>query len=308
MTFGYQDIGLLGQSPGGYGVWGDYRFEINNDVDECDYWVVAEWVPERQSARVPDGNLILLVNEPAYNHASYSPAYLRQFDRVFTCRDDVRGDNVSRAGYITNWWVKRTYDQIKSDRVEKTRKLSVIASDRAVFEGHRKRFALVNRLIGHFKDRLDVYGGVGGRRIDDKYDAIAPYEYSIAIEADRQPGYWTEKIADCFLCETMPVYYGCPDIAAFFDAGSFIAIDVDDYKASIDAIEQAIEENAYSKRRERIIAAKHKVLDQLQIFPHIVSILQSNGNHAGPHKSIEVLPAARVTETTSSGWQHRLIS
>jgi hypothetical protein len=183
----------------------------------------------------------------------------------------------------------------------------VIASDRAVFEGHRKRFAFVNRLIGHFKDRLEVYGGVGGRRVDDKYDAIAPYEYSIAIEAERQPGYWTEKIADCFLCETMPVYYGCPDIASFFDPDSFIAIDIDDYKASIRAIEEAIEGNAYSKNRQNIIEAKHRVLDVLQIYPHIVRILQSNGNHAGPRKSVEVAPATKVTETVAGGWQRRLI-
>jgi len=306
-TFGYEDIGLLGQSPGNRGVWGDYKFEINNDADECDYWVVIEWVPEQQTARVPEGNLILVLSEPEYNHV-YSSNYVGQFDRIFTWREDIRGDNVARTSCVTNWWVKRTYDQLKSDVVEKTGVLSVVASDRATFPGHRRRFAFLNRMIGHFKDRLAVYGGLGGAQVRDKYDAIAPYEYSIAIEADEQAGYWTEKIVDCYLCETMPIYFGCPNIADFVPADSFVAIDIDDYKSSIRAIEEAIEGDLYRKRRERIIEVKHRILDELQVFPHIVRILESIGNRSELKRRVEVNPPMKVQHDAPGGWKRRLLA
>jgi hypothetical protein len=306
-TFGYEDIGLLGQSPGSRGEWDGYTFEINNDVAECDYWVVIESVQDRQTTRVPEGNLIFVLSEPAYNHV-YSAEYLSQFDRIFTWREDIRGENVARTDCVTNWWVKRTYDQLKSDVVEKTATLSVIASDRATFPGHRKRFAFINRMIGHFKDRLAVYGDLGGEKIRDKYDAIAPYEYSIAIEADQHAGYWTEKIADCYLCETMPIYFGCPNIADFVPAESFVAINIDDYKASIRAIEEAIDGNLYRQRRQKIIEVKHRILDELQVFPHIVRILRSNGNRSGEKRRVEVNPARKLQHDTPGGWKRRLLT
>ncbi len=307
MTFGSEDIGLIGQSPGKSGVWGGYKFEINNDAGECDYWVVIESVPQTQTARVPEGNLIFVLSEPEYNHV-YSSNYLGQFDRILTWREDIRGDNVMRTNCVTNWWVKRTYDQLKNDVVEKTATLSVVSSNRATFPGHRRRFAFINRMIGHFKDRLAVYGGLGGETVHDKYDAIAPYEYSIAIEADQHAGYWTEKIVDCYLSETMPIYFGCPDIADFVPADTFVAIDIDDYKGSIRTIEEAIDGNLYQQRRQKIIEVKHRILDELQVFPHIARILDSIGDCSGPMRRVEVNPAMKVQHDAPGGWKRRLLA
>lgn len=274
-TYGYDNLGARQQSPGNLGVWGDYRFEINNDVDECDFWVVFESVPHRSTVAVPPGNTIAVCSEPAH-YRDYTPEYLRQFDWVFTWREDIAASNVLRSWCLDGWWLARTYDQLKSDRIEKTRDLCVIASDRATVGGHRKRFAFINRLIGHFKDRLEVHGSIGGAWCSDKYGTLRPYRYSIAIESMASPDYFTEKIADCFLTETMPVYSGCPNIADYFPPDSFIPIDLDDYKGSIQAIEKALDEDAYGKHRDRVLEAKRRVLDELQVFPHLVRLLESH--------------------------------
>lgn len=297
-NYGFNNVGARGQSPGNRGVWGNYRFEINTDVEECDFWVVFESVPGKASAKVPDGHTLAILSEPDHLR-HYSPEYLRQFDWVVTWRNDIRASNVIRSWCLDGWWLKRTYDQLKNDVIVKNRMLSVVASDRSVAEGHRKRFAFINRLIGHFKDRLDVFGTIAGSYCHDKYPALAPYRYSIAIESTASPDYWTEKIADCYLTETMPLYFGCPNITDYFSGDSFVPIDIDDYKSSIQAIERAMEENLYEKHRHHIVDAKHRILDELQVFPHLVRILENHRKRvaASSRAKRELVPAMKRVET-----------
>jgi hypothetical protein len=49
-------------------------------------------------------------------------------------------------------------------------------------------------------------------------------QFSIAIENVRQRHYFSEKLLDCFLTKTIPIYIGCPNIGDYFDTrGMFIA-------------------------------------------------------------------------------------
>jgi len=307
-TYGYDNLGARQQSPGNLGVWGNYRFEINTDIDECDFWVVFESVPHAAKVSVPPGNTIAVLSEPAH-YRDYTPEYVQQFDWVFTWRDDISFSNVLRSWCLDGWWLKRTYDQLKNDRIEKTADLCVIASDRATVGGHRKRFAFINRLIGHFKDRLDVFGSIGGPWCSDKYATLRDYRYSIAIESLASPYYWTEKIADCFLTETMPVYYGCPNITDYFKPESFVAIDIDDYKGSIQSIEKALEENAYDKHRDLVVEAKHRILDELQVFPHLVRLLESHRarTNGAQRSKRELVPAQKRIELFGAAELERLV-
>ncbi len=310
-TYGHDNSGALGQSPGNSGIWGNYQFEVNSDVEECDYWIVLESVPERESVSMPEGNTIIVLSEPEYVR-SYAPAYLSQYDWILTWRADIPGTNIIRSHCVDGWWIKRTYDQLKKDEPRKTGVLAVVASDKTALELHRQRFAFINRLIGHFKDRIDVYGSIqgSGHYCDDKYRALAPYKYSLAIEADRFPDYWTEKIADCYLCETMPLYYGCPNIGDYFPSGSFVPIDLLDYKASIRAIEQALEEDAYGKGRELILQSKQRVLDEYQVYPHLVRILETHRelfSTSARRARVELTPATKLLEPLADAWQDELL-
>ena len=52
--------------------------------------------------------------------------------------------------------------------------------------------------------------------------------------------WFTEKITDIYLGYTCPIYYGCPNIDSYFDKGSFISIDIDNYSDSFEIIDKAI--------------------------------------------------------------------
>ena len=67
-----------------------------------------------------------------------------------------------------------------------------------------------------------------------KAGSVAPFAVPVAIENVRRAGYFTEKLLDCFLLRTVPVYWGCPDLAAHgFDIDGVVFIDDGDDEAAV---------------------------------------------------------------------------
>jgi len=97
----------------------------------------------------------------------------------------------------------------------KSKLMSVITSSKDFTEGHQKRLNFVRRLKDYFGEDIDVFGR-GIREVDDKWDAISPYKYHIALENSVYPHYWTEKLGDVYLSGAYPIYYGCLNLEDYF--------------------------------------------------------------------------------------------
>ncbi|WP_246175768.1 glycosyltransferase family 10 domain-containing protein [Roseovarius bejariae] len=136
----------------------------------------------------------------------------------------------------------------------KTKMCSLIASAKRELEGHALRHEIVEWAKAEGVT-LDVMGG-GYQRFKAKSDGLAPYRYSVVIENVRERDYFTEKLIDALLCKTVPIYWGCPNIAEYFDTSGMIicesAADIQqalrsmseaDYNARLPALE-AIRETA----------------------------------------------------------------
>lgn len=59
-------------------------------------------------------------------------------------------------------------------------------------------------------------------RIVNKLDFQKKYKFSIAFENTSTPGYTTEKIIDSYAAQTVPIYWGDPNISKTFNPNSFI--------------------------------------------------------------------------------------
>ena len=115
-------------------------------------------------------------------------------------------------------WIEKENRKIHN----KTKLISYIASGKNMTALQRKRSILLEHLSQD--DRVDVYG----RHInplDKKSDGLIDYCFSYAIENCRASNYFTEKIVDCFLTGTIPIYAGDPDIDKIFDARGIIKIE-----------------------------------------------------------------------------------
>ncbi|WP_288955094.1 glycosyltransferase family 10 [uncultured Polaribacter sp.] len=109
---------------------------------------------------------------------------------------------------------------IHSVNIIKKKLLSVIASKKNNLEGHKLRHKIVDYLNSTNID-ADIMGR-GYKSFEHKEDGLAPYYYSVIIENNQESNYFTEKLIDCFLCETIPIYWGAPNIENYFDAQGMI--------------------------------------------------------------------------------------
>ena len=145
--------------------------------------------------------------------------------------------------------------------------------------------------------------GRGIREVEDKWDAIAPYRYHIALENGVYPHYWTEKLSDAFLAGTFPLYLGCPNAGEYFPAGSFVSLDANDPARAIASIEQAIADQRYEQSIGDIAEARRLVLDRYNLFPLLAEMLA-----ASPPGGDRVLTALRPeVEFPRSGKLRRIL-
>ena len=89
-----------------------------------------------------------------------------------------------------------------------------------------------------------------GKPVVNKLDFIKDYKFTIAFENSSLPGYTTEKIVEPMVVNSMPVYWGNPNIELDFNKNSFIY--VNDFSSIEKAIEEVIrldkDDNAYLKK------------------------------------------------------------
>lgn len=83
---------------------------------------------------------------------------------------------------------------------------------------------------GRYKNNIDQPDGV-----DDKEAFLAKYKFNLACENVSYPGYCTEKIVQAFAAGTVPIYWGDPKVAEYFNPEAFI--NLNDCKS----VDQAIE-------------------------------------------------------------------
>jgi len=77
-----------------------------------------------------------------------------------------------------------------------------------------------------------------GEPVADKITFIKDYKFTIAFENSALSGYTTEKIVDAMTVNSMPIYWGNPDIHLDFNKESFIC--VNDFNSLDDAIDEII--------------------------------------------------------------------
>jgi len=75
-----------------------------------------------------------------------------------------------------------------------------------------------------------------GKPVVNKLDFIKEYKFTIAFENSSLPGYTTEKIVEPMIVNSMPIYWGNPNVELDFNKNSFI------YVNDFPSIEKAIEE------------------------------------------------------------------
>lgn len=265
---------IMRQTPGSEGMWDDVRFTLE-PIESCDYLIILNRPPEDVTVRCPSQHVWALVQEPPNEY--FRPMHRGDvnYAHVYTSDTSLRGSRYIHSQPALPWHVNRDYDFLTRCRIrEKELGLSWITSDIAAFQGHRERLQFLEKIRGDLE--FDLFGK-GFSFIEDKWDGLAPYRYSLVIENFCNPFYWSEKLADCFLAWTMPIYYGCTGISDFFPKESIVAIDIKDPMA-VQKIEEVISSNLWRRRLDAIEYSRRLVLEHYQLFPLLVREIKSHEN------------------------------
>lgn len=291
---------LLSQTPRSSGIWGGVRFTVDA-IEECDYLVMlnnrkldpvaARCVPENVWAIIQEPYLPGIYDWVIEGHEAYA--------RVYTHTASSASGKYVPSHPAMPWAVGLNYDELISAKIpEKSAGVSWIASKLTFLPGHHLRTALRNALETPSAPPVDLFGR-GIRWIPRKWDALAPYRYSIAIENSSGPHLWTEKIADCFLSWTVPLYYGCTNLEDYFPEGSFIRIDATDADSVLARIRGLLARDEWEYRVPALNAARRLVLEKHQIFPFLADQVRNNSGAAAAKREV-VIPGYR-----GARWKHR---
>lgn len=290
----WQYPNLHRQTPHLSGEWGGIHFTLD-PVDQCDYLVAFNRLPQDVNVTCPPEHVWLLIQEPPVKEYRWHHKGFHNFHRVYTQDTSLQGEKYVYDQPSTPWHLDKDYDFLKNcPPPEKPKSLSTITSMASGRAGHRKRLdflfnlrqetdfdwiATLNYFTRKFPDRdpasiQQEKEAQGYTCVDGKWEGHAPYRYSLVFENHSGHYYWTEKLMDCFLSWTMPIYYGCTHIDDYFPAEAMIKIDINNPQEATEIIKEAIVSDLWLKRQDAIAHARELCLDKYQFYPFFVDLIR----------------------------------
>lgn len=166
-------------------------------------------------------------NEYFGNH-NYAITNHKKFDIILTWSKYVLNNapNSMFSVYGESWWQDNEYIY---EKVDKEFKVSFLRGNLLKLIGHYYRHELYDRRFEiktpiEFWDSIGERGGSFDKWRQDKIDTFRPFQYSVCIENSSRENYFTEKITDCILNKTIPIYYGCSNIGDFYNDKGIIQV------------------------------------------------------------------------------------
>jgi hypothetical protein len=140
--------------------------------------------------------------------------YEDKFDYILTFHPDLLMRNSKK--YIPILCASSRVSDIDAKIYNKTKNISIIASDKQYTTGHKFRHEVIRHLEG-----IDLWGS-GYKQFSSKLDPLRDYFYSIAIMNHKIDNYFTEILVDCFRLGTIPIFWGASNIGDFFNLDGII--------------------------------------------------------------------------------------
>lgn len=255
-------------------VWGEI---------EPDYYIVINKPPISESIIEPSKTIILHMEPNIKENRKLWGKWSDPDPSIFVkvCSHDKTYNN-------NEWHISLTYNQLLTYKPEKKYDniISTILSEKYENVGHIKRIDFVKFLETKDDIKVDVYGSnkwnyknyKGFLPYHEKDNGLFPYKYTFNVENHSIKNYFTEKVIDAILSETLIFYSGCYNLKEYIDENAFVYLELIDFEHDYNVIKHAIDNNLWAERLPFIKIAKQKILTELQFFPRIKKIIENFEN------------------------------
>ena len=138
----------------------------------------------------------------------------KDFDMIFTHTERFleKFDNARLVPYCADIWYSikdpngNNNEPVKDWYENKNKNISIVSSAKVMCELHKLRINWAKQCKQN--GWADTFGDFDGGKIVPIGESLKNYRYSIAIENQIEPYWFTEKIVNCFATMTIPVYIG----------------------------------------------------------------------------------------------------
>jgi hypothetical protein len=255
---------------------------IKNSLEECkhiDFSLFIDDIPKTQ-LDISEINICVLQEPNEYFGIHDWVINNKDLFQVILTWDDKVLNNCDNAVYFSfgNTWI--TPEQYNKDNNKKF-ELSHLCGKLLKTYGQSLRHETLARK-NEFTIPTNFYDVYGDRNnIDDarlgKEFIFGNSQFGVVIENTSHRGYFTEKIMDCFLLKTIPIYWGCSNIKDFFDIDGIITFNnIDD----LIYISNNLTEDYYESKKEIINKnwniAKNYVNYELRITDFVINVFKLN--------------------------------
>jgi hypothetical protein len=213
--------------------------------------------------RYPRGQRIaVLAESPIDRCYSDIAEVVRRFPLVFTHQAELlaRGAPFAPLHFGTNWLGvidQASTLQVLEEHPPKSALVSFIGSLQHPDTGaYRFRREVAEYLVS--RGDVDCFGR-GLRPIEGKREALATYRFSVAMENAASDDYFSEKLVDCLLMETVPVYFGWPGAARELDAQGLLSFStIEELQSTLAQLSPEL----YERMRPHALANKQRVVEK----------------------------------------------
>jgi hypothetical protein len=77
------------------------------------------------------------------------------------------------------------------------------------------------------------------------------------------------------MVDTVPVYYGCPNVTEIYDKDSFIALDINDPNKYIPLLEELLYKRSSADYMEKVSAMKKRYLRENNLYTVIINHIKN---------------------------------
>lgn len=208
-------------------------FHINTFVPDAD-WVIdlSSRIFSPLASKYPPSKRIFVAGEPS-PYMSFNPEKIRRFGEfyqgcILSWHKELRGFPQTRLFRMGTSWV--AWPSSPSDK-----KFGIggifSAKNNPALPGYAIRRRLID-LQGKISIPNMIYHPGGSWNgvsykfpYPTKKDSL-DFMFHLAVENCSEEGYFSEKVMDCFLSHSIPVYYGDPTIGDIFNTNGIIVLDV----------------------------------------------------------------------------------
>lgn len=228
----------------------NYQSGVVGDMTDRDHLIIMPstrvWLSRLSALSV---KISLAIPEPRGYHGRHyrlASLFYRKFHRILTSDPELMR-SVPNGLFVlfgTTW-----VPDWEALDLTKDRNLSLIASKKRSLPGHKLRHKSVDwiRAEGISADIMRR----GYKPFTFKSEGLARYRFSVVIENCREKNYFTVKLIDALLCRIVPIYWGCPNVADFFDTDGMIVCETfEDLKAAI----RSADVEMYRQKMDAVLA------------------------------------------------------